>query len=341
MLIALIYALPLLIEEGQELEAFNVASQIICYAFALQGLIHLIGFLNNDFGDYILSLQPQDVQDRVFDPGRNIKVYRAYALTGSAFFELPCAYGVAAILFMRLKLIEDGYRYFPKHIDYIIFALILAGIMLSGRIGFIGIILSGFLYFIFVSDPIVILNRIFRRSIVFVPVFLFFYFFIFSESQRVSFEEELFPFAFEFYYNFRDTGKLRTVSSDATIEAFYFPLKENTLVWGHGTGSRELLDIYNFTDAGYMRTLMYGGIPLLLILIFYQYLYFHIPMSIAREDKTRENNVNFYCFLLLFLYMLMVHYKDNALGLQHITETLFLFAGSTCFIQYGENRNLE
>ncbi|MDR2408418.1 MAG: hypothetical protein LBE13_09960 [Bacteroidales bacterium] len=332
MLCALIYVFPILLEDDKESHAFEKALVIICYTFALQGFIHLLGYLIAPIGDWLLSIKPEDYEEGL--QAGNINRFRGLALAGSIFFELPSAYGVAIILFTRIQLIE-GQKYLTGYKSYIVLLLIVAGIMLTGRVGFVGIGASIAFYFLFVKDPIVFLGRIVKNAIIFSPLILIIWFFVLSSSQRAAFENELFPFSFEFYYRFRDTGQIATGSSDATFYAFYFPLEDETLLWGHGTDNIfALLNKYPFTDAGYMRTVMFGGIFYLICMLIYQFLYFSMPIKIASSDRGRESKMDLYCFLCLFAYILVLHIKDNALGMQHLTEVLFLYTCLSYLIRY-------
>ncbi|MCL1938760.1 MAG: hypothetical protein FWF52_10235 [Candidatus Azobacteroides sp.] len=335
MLLALVYVLPLLIE-GNEKTAYEEAAFILCYAFALQGAIHLTGFLVPPVGDFLFDMKPEGTKAAILDPSANIDKFRAYALTGSIFFELPSAYGVACIMFLRIQLMEDQ-QYITSYKSYAIFFLLIIGICLSGRTGFVGIALGLVWYLFFAYNK---LGAIFKTGVRvlagYVVLLCAFYLFL-SPKQQASFVDDLFPFAFEMYYNYVDEGQLRTASTDVTMKNFYYPLEDKTLLYGDGVGSREH-QFYKGTDAGYMNALIYGGIPYLLVLLVYQALYFIQPVSVAYKRNTRENMIDLSCFVLLYIYMLILEYKDTALGTQHLTEVIFLFLGSCYLIKYYENQ---
>jgi hypothetical protein len=334
MLLALIYILPVLLDGVPESKAFEESLLLVCYIFALQGGIHLAAYLIPPFGDFMISIKPGSFQAALADPSQGIHRFRGYALSGSIFFELPSAYGAAFILFMRLQLIE-GQKYLIGYKRYIVFFLIFVGIMLTGRVGYVGIGIGTGMYFLLVKNPIAILGRIIKNAIAFLPVLLIVWFFLLSSSQRKSVEDEIFPYSFEFYYKFKDTGRISTGSSDATFYAFYFPLRDETLLWGHGTDDiYGLLDQYAFTDSGYMRSIMFGGIPFLICLLVYQFLYFSKPIKAASRYRDEESRKDRYCFIFLFVYILVLHIKDYALALQHLTEVLFLYTGFSYLIKY-------
>jgi hypothetical protein len=330
-LCTLIYVFPILMDEKKS-NVYEEAMLIICYIFAIQGLIHLCAYLIPPFGDFILSLRPEEFREAML--GRKIELFRWYALSGSIFFELPSAYGVAFILFVRLQLIE-GQKYLTGYRSYIVLTLIVVGIFLTGRVGLVGIGAGIMLYFVCVKDPVTIFAHIVKNVVFFSPLLLIGWFFLLSPSQRSSIEAELFPYAFEMFYNLERTGKMSTASSDATFYAFYYPLNDDTLFWGEGTDDvYEVLDKYNFTDAGYMRSILIGGIPYLICLLIYQFLYFSMPIKMASRYREKENRDDKYCFLCLFFYILVLHVKDMALGTQYLSEVLFLYISFSYLIKY-------
>jgi hypothetical protein len=334
MLFTLVLAYPILIED-RDSESFDIASQLICYVYAIQGVIHLTGFLVPAVGDWLISIKPTGLQDMLMG-GEN---FRGFALTGSLFFELPAGYGIAFILFVRLQLIS-GQQYITGFGRYFVFCFIIIGIMLSGRTGFVGMAIGIVLYFIFVPDPFLIVTNLLKKAIAFVPAILIIYFFLLTPSQRQSFEMKVFPFAFEAFYNVQEGKEFGTASTDVTM-SFYFPLDDKTLVFGAGA------DVYGgnipfpATDAGYMRSVIYGGLPLLIILLIYQFLYFYVPLRLSSKFKTKEDRVAFWCFLLSFFYVLVLHIKDTALGTMHSVEAILLFMGSTYIIQYYNRPETE
>jgi len=153
------------------------------------------------------------------------------------------------------------------------------------------------------------------------------------------FSEEVMPFAFEWYYNYRDYGKLTVASLEAT-EAQYFPLRDETLLKGHGVTVDGDVD-YPHTDSGYMNNLIFGGIPYLFCLIIYQSLYFTRPISSAGARRGYYNRVDVALFLVLFLYIFMISYKTTAIGTLHTVMSLFIASGSAYLVQCAAREEEE
>lgn len=332
MLCSLIFALPLLIDENNESTSFEQISVIVCYVFAVQGFIQLLGFLIPPFGDFLISMKPIGIQDAVLDSAFDVK-FRGYALTGSPFFELPAGFGVAFILFFRILLTPDQ-KMITGYKKFVVFFLLLLGSILSGRTAYIGLLMGIIMSLFFLKNPIGLLLKFIWQAGIFVLLLIFVYTFLLRPSQKHIFENYVMPFAFEFFYTYESTGEFKTGSTDVMIEQHYFKLPIETLM--HGDGRYLGVDgfYYKNTDAGYMRSVLYGGIPFLLCLIIYQSLYFLRPIFMARSGGTRDDKMDLYCLLTLFLHLFILEYKGDAIGTQNIMEVLLLFIGTGYMVRH-------
>jgi hypothetical protein len=329
---AAIYALPLLIE-NEENHAFEEIIKVIVYAFALQGLIHTTGYIYRPFGEYILNTFNPKIAYFVSTSGYKIERFRCYALCGSIFFELPAAYGAAFILFFRLQLIKNQ-KYITGWKNYVIFILMFLGVMLSGRTGFAGIAM-GLAYYLFFSWNKIVaqLKNLWKAARVYI-VLLFAFYFLLPADTRKGFEKDVFPFAFEFYYNYRDKGRLSTSSTDKLNTAMYYSLDEDTLWAGHGVFSNK--SKYSQSDAGYINDLVYGGIPFFICLIIYQMMYFSRPIFMSNRGIYEDDKMDLYLFLCLLLYIFVLNYKSTSLGSLHCVLVIYLLAGSSYITRHYE-----
>ena len=333
MLCSLVYCLPILIEDKSK--AWQETIQVVCFAFTLQGMIHLTGFLFPPIGEWLFEIKPEDFKETVLDPVRNIDKFRGYALAGSIFFELPAAYGVACFLFFRLQLMKDQ-DWITGWKSYIVILFLLIGIALSGRTGFVGFFIALGLYLLLAKNKIMLIVRNIWKYILIGICIVVVTNFLISPQQRKNFEDELFPFAFEAYYNYKKTGDFTTGSTDALQERHYFRLSEETILKGHGIMSIDT-KMYPNTDSGYLNNLIFGGIFYYLCLIIYQSLYFIDPLRRSYvQGQKGILNIDFIFFTGLFVYMLILEYKAVTLGTQHITEVLLLYAGISFLISHYE-----
>ncbi len=328
MITAMIYALPLLIE-GEESDAFNNISQLICYTFAVQGFIQMSAFFIPPVGDFLIAMKPEIIQKKLFGPYE--LYFRGYALSGSPFFELPAGFGVAFILFFRLLLTgqpncTSGYK------GFVIFFLLLSGSIFSGRTAFIGLVMGFCMYLFLVQDRVIKILKALVKLIIPVCLILGAYNYILTPAQRFAITNHVFPFAFEFYYKYEDTGKLSTSSTDLMINKQYFMPSTQTLL--HGDGRYVGLDGHGYymeTDAGYMRAILYGGIFFWIACFIYQTLFFIQPLYIAGQTKNRWNKPDFWCLMTLFVHLFILEIKAEAVGRMNIMQVLLCLI-CTCYL---------
>ena len=338
MICSLVFALPIMVEK--KAKAFEDTILVICGAFALQGFIHTMGFLIAPVGDFLYSLQSEAVQEAGNTVSLNVDRFRFYSLTGSPFFELPAAYGIACIVFFRLQLMPDQ-NYLRGWKAFVVMVLIILGISLSGRTGFVGFALGLALYIFYNWSNFSQMGRNIIKILGGFVLMLVVFYTVLTPAQRGKFTDNLLPFAFEAYYNWRNTGRLETGSTDALQEIHYYPLDSQTMLWGTGGYSDDFGSRFRHSDAGYMNNIIFGGIFYFLFLVIYQFLYFQRPMKIALRQNTREGNIDFSYFFILFAYMFILEYKGVSMGTIHIVEVLFLYIGFTYLLKQYALEDME
>jgi len=331
MLWATVFALPLLVE-GKESTAFKELSLLICYAFAIQGAIGLAAYLYTPLGDFLIRLKPEDAL--VLDEGTEFSNrFRFYNLSGTRLVELTASFGVAFIVFFWVQLKYECFL-MKGWIKYFILGFIFLGTVFSGRTGFIGLLmgLGGWLLFSYTK-----IFTFLRKNILYIIGFYLFvqlvFAFGFTAKQRQSFEDEVLPFAFEWYYNHQKYGKYQVNSMETTRNHYYY-LYDETLLEGHGVGAfGGRFYLYPHSDAGYINTLVFGGIPFLLCLIIYQCLYFVHPIAIGLKSNSRDERINLVFFLMLFVYVFVVEIKASTVGYLHVIEAMYLALGAGYIMQ--------
>jgi len=331
MLLTIIYVLPILLEDKKN--AFEESIVLICYAFALQGLIHFLGYSFPVIGEFVFSLHSGGLKEVLLSGQTQVEKFRFYALCGSIFFELPAAYGAVFILYFRL-LMDQSRKYFNGYVNFFVFVLMFLGIMLSGRTGFVGFFIGLAFYFYYLSSHLEIIQKNFwRLSVYFITLLVIFNFAFPGRVQR-AIVDEVFPFAFEAYYNLRDRGTFSTTSTDMLTQGHYFYLDDDMLIKGEGVGAYETGQY--FSDSGYMKLLFFGGIPFLIIVVIYQCLYFFPVFSVVRKKNSIAYRRDYQCFLLLFLYIFILTYKESAIGTTLMVETVYFYAGTSHLLRHYE-----
>ena len=324
LLLSILYVSPYIIGESRD-NVFNKVSEIVILTFALQAVIHLTGFFNSGFGEFISNMKPESLREAVDVRGQG---FRVFSLTGNPYFALPAGYGVAFILFFRLLFTSYSSWLFSGFKRYILFLFLVVGAVLSGRTGFTGLFCALAMALLMKSHGGVLkIFRVAKSSIITVAllgIVVFTASAILPARQLNVIEHEVLPFAFEFLYNYDKSGEFSTISTDYLTENMYFKIPEETLASGDGRYHGSDGTYYKSTDAGYMRQILFGGIIYLLILIAYQLLYFYTPMKIALKKRFEGGLNDFLCWLTLLIHIFVLNYKGEAIGTMQIMQCLLL-----------------
>ncbi|WP_142129546.1 hypothetical protein [Bacillus sp. SLBN-3] len=239
---------------------------------------------------------------------------RGLGVSGSAFYGLAIAYGLIYIyLISNFKNLISS-----KYLILLIFPLLLFGGLSAGRTSYLGIILS-FLFIVrFLSKKKFGIRKIninmkgilvmyLLISIIFVSIPLSN---IISEDINLK-VTKLTDYGFQMFYNFQKTGEFSTSSTDVLANMYFDIDDTSTYLYGKGLYTNSDGSYYMHTDAGYMRNVLYFGIGGILLLLFYQILFF--------EWSIKQNLLrNFICIL----FILIVHYKGDALGFSIIMQNI-------------------
>jgi hypothetical protein len=321
MVFAMIYAYPLLIDE-READTFEYGIALVCCAYAIQGTVQIAGFLSPAVGDFLISIGPFD-SDMVDERLTDIP-FRLHVLTGTPFFGLSCGFGIAFILFFRC-LFSENQTFIRGYKAYIIFGLLFAGSVFTGRTAWVGlaIALAMSVAMMFVKIPKRFWYNV-VKTIVVVPVALFLVYIFLTPAMKKQLKTTVLPFAFEFFYNYEETREFTTFSTEGLIEDHYYSLPYETIMYGKGKFSNMDKTFYGHTDAGYMRSILFGGIFFALCLLIYQALYFLQPLALARESRDK---LNYIFFLTLFAALFVFEYKGIVIGVNKTYDATFYLMG--------------
>jgi hypothetical protein len=327
MFIAMVYAFPLFLKDVKN-NFFEYIIVLIIHIFVVQGVISVISFIYEPAANFLISFQKnENLVENLSSAGAS---FRFYSLSGNIFFDLPATYGLVIILFFRLQF--KNKNYFPGFRKYLIFAVLLVGCSFSGRTSFVGMGIALAMSLFMDQNIGAKLKRLFIGlsccSVLFLVVF-----FLLQPSKRQILQDDVFPFAFEFFYNFQEGKGLTTASSDA-LKHMYFPVSPETFWLGDGRFYNEGGGFYKGTDAGYMRQLLFGGIPYIIFLILYQLLFFIKPIRLAFSRSKITNRNDLFLWLAMFAYIFILNHKGDALGRMQIYEALILLLGFAYVEQY-------
>lgn len=239
----------ILIKRGYSINDFI---DLFINIMAIQGLLMLLQFISVDFRKLIQGFLGITKIKSVgsFQWFRGLGV----ALSKNYDFSLLQSFGMFLLMskFLRHKIVI---------LDYFKIFLIVFSIIISARTGIIAL---GFAALVFIMKTV--RYSIFINFIKKVSIALFVIYGLYTLSAYVvpnvysSVNNNLLPWAFEFYYNYIETGEFSTSSSDQLTESHYYSLPDKTIVYGDGKYLREDGYYYGLTDAGYMRQTLYFGV---------------------------------------------------------------------------------
>lgn len=206
------------------------------------------------------------------------------------------------------------------------FILIAISIFLTGRTGFLGLLLALAIIVIPSNINEIPLRKMLRFSvrimIVILPV-LFLLKSILPVTVIDMVEKDVIPWAFEIFQS-NNGGKVETASSNELKSMYFWPSSKTLLVGdGYYVSPYDSTRYYMDTDAGYMRhILFYGIIGLLILLIVYANIFYKIYINFTGVSNSFSIKV-FIVFLAFYFYI--SHIKgDLLLGADMPIKSLFL-----------------
>ncbi len=270
----------------------NITNYLIL-AFLYQTAIEWLAFISPSFKSLIYLTKEAEtilIADRYSG-------IRGLSLAGSSFFGLAVAFGLMYILFF-----SDNITLFKRHPMCRVFAFffLLTGTFFAGRTGLIGValILLYFLYrIIFKNEKIKFKALIIPVSIL-IGLFLVFYFVSLTLAGENTFFKgilNLYNYVFEALFSALRGNGLTTTSSSELFNEMYFGISFKTFLIGDGYYTDPVTGAYYMaTDAGYMRVILYGGLPALILLILFQ-------KKIFDFGKNHKSKLLFVIWIFLFI----------------------------------------
>ena len=206
------------------------------------------------------------------------------------------------------------------------FLLLAMSIFLTGRTGFIGLLLGLIILIVpssFKEVPLLKATKFFGKLMaITLPLFFLIIITLPSDVKDVV-EKNVMPWAFELFQN-ETGGKVETASSNE-LQAMYFVPEPSTFLIGDGyyVNPYDTTRYYMDTDAGYMRhILFYGIVGCLLMTTIYGMIFLKIYKSSTVLGKS--NSLKLFSILVAF-YFFLSHVKgDLFLGADMPIKSLFL-----------------
>lgn len=287
----------------------------------LQSFIIVVMLFLPEVGLLINSITRSDAQlERMLVYGGG----RGLGLSGSIAFGLAVTMAVLVFFVFYMKSVIKDNKF--SVLDYFIFIVVAGASLSAGRTAIAGILLF-IAYYIFVN---IIGNKWGRlaKFILLAPVFVFITALLIVEVEIQSISRYV-GYVFQPIQNYIDYGNFRVSSVEGLINMYFVPDNKTLLVGDALYMSSSGTGYYMSTDAGFMRVLLFFGLPLSLafyllwVFVFYSscsyfkrlmphaFLFFSIVLFISFIFQYKGEfifvavSVNKILFIYLFYFILV------------------------------------
>lgn len=324
----------LLIKVGKN--NINSIMRMLVNVITLQAVIMLLSISFPYIKDFVFSIVKEDTRMLISD---RYGGFRGVGLAASTTYDL------AVLQSIGLMIIPLLYKAQMKGFFFFKFVVIILSVFISGRTGFIGIILSFVLVllscigsnFTLISKTTLIRllkGCILGCGILFIIALLCYR--IMSADLKFMIDEYIIPYAFEMFISYEKTGAIETHSSNYLID-WYSNIPHTDVIFGDGryVDPFDSQFYYLGIDAGFLRHYFYFG---LIGTFFIMFIYSKIFSSVLYYN--RNNKLQFCFFIFLIIYFILSHVKgDFLLGSNMNIKVLFLFYCFYNFSNYFNEKN--
>ena len=272
---------------------------LLIYVMLAQSVVIVLSMLFPEFK----SMTDAFRSDNVIERGEMYSGYRALGISGSAFFGLAICYG---FIFLLIAYHWKNWSITNPVLRVAVIILLIVAGSSAGRTSQIGLIFGVLLFIVLQTIGNTHRhNKVKKKNIVIVSLFLAVAISSVPFLGQISISgtvEYFIAYATSFFANFNPSDILSSTSSTQTLSTMYFPLSFDQLIVGDG-----LYEVNGFyymdTDAGYMRTVLYFGVPGLLLMCGLQFSLLYMG--------SEKKEILFYIFIVLLL--LIFQYKGEAI----------------------------
>ena len=286
---------------------------LVLGAFIVQSAIIVFSMLSPEFKTLTDVFRSDEIIEH---SALRYSGYRALGISGSAYYGLSICYG---FIYLLIAQYWNKWRVKNPVIKCLIVVLMIIAGSSAGRTSQIGLALALPYYVLANCRPGIFNIRISRSGLISVCLFVALVLFCLPIQKNVEMGKTVswfIDYATSFISNINWSDPLSSTSSTETLSKMYFELTPKQLLVGDG-----LYDInghyYMGTDAGYMRTVLYFGIPGLVLMFILQ------AFAIAPNNK--RIIPMYICTLML---LLIFQYKGEALLTPILLSSVLLISFS-------------
>ncbi|MCW2488636.1 hypothetical protein J5069_22285 [Candidatus Symbiopectobacterium sp. NZEC127] len=282
---------------------------LLIFVFVAQSLIQISAFLFPVVANFVHFFYLEDDISNLYEKSGMI---RGLALASSSGWGLAVGYACVFILFTKRFLIEKKISLFVVLIGVLLFV----GCFFSGRTAFVGALLS-FFYYCFSSKRLTLKIKEVLIFIIPLGILLFLSLMFFgSDSSAIN---KVLGFAFEPIYNYINSGRLETHSTNTLMDMWDKDVTIEDFMYGVGVFTDPNTGKYYMqTDVGYLRNLYYGGILWVLIISVY-----HLLISGFFLNKKHTENIKPVINIFILLSFIL-EFKAMTLGFNKYLFTILV-----------------
>lgn len=293
-------------------EARNIVNYLIV-AFILQTLVEWLGLISPAFKSFIYSTKSAQTI-RIANQYGGI---RGLSLAGSSFFGLAISFGLVYILYL-----SPYNTLFGKHsiAKFLCLLFLISGTFFAGRTGLVGLL---FACIIPVARFLSGKTKLNIKSTITILLILLVGFAIFAliahefRDANMLFKRigHLYDYVFEAFISLFNGKGLSTTSTSELFGEMYFKIPFKTLIVGDGYYTDPITGSYYMnTDSGYMRVILYLGLPGLVLMFVFQHYIFKLGHL---EKKTKY---------LCWIFLIILQIKGETIGFSMILQSTILLS---------------
>lgn len=288
----------------------------------LQSIIIITAILFPTFADIIKSLQNNESNNSSLVT----EGLRGVALSSMQFYALACYFCVVLVL------LADDFTKKKVSLLYtcVLLLFISAASIFISRTAILGVVI----FFLYIFNPFSRFSKLRSLQLLFIFITIGVLMLLFSyalfPTQLSIIQEKVLPWAFEIIYKYNDTGGVSTASTDE-LRGMYFPLQENTFIFGDGRYAGDIDGTYYMgTDAGYMRPTLFGGIFLISAMLFVWINWLRRICNIVKSKTL---------FMALLLLSLALQYKGEFIISNYCTTmVMVVLVMASLMLQYNKRK---
>jgi hypothetical protein len=294
----------ILLEKRNHLNLVVVVNYIIWLA-VIQSVIMLGMLAIPSFKSFIFNIQNSDRQFLHLESGG----FRMLGLAYGVVWDLGIVQSLSSIFIVWLiPKTKSARKIWLLAIAYL---LIFASILMSGRTGFVGILLSILLFFynLLYGESLMKYRKFISRILIALIIILNLIYASLSPDIRELITEKVIPWAFEMFINSQEGNGAETQSTNQ-LKDMYFDISTSTFLMGDGyyRDPNDSAAYYMGTDAGYMRQILFYGIFGSLVL--YSFYFFIFKNMLLKSLKMYDSSTAVMMFLIAF-YFFFAHIKGD------------------------------